>query len=170
MANNGLSTVAYDSGSSATFLMGTTVVPVRKLTPPKVEVKTEKVRSSGQGIAKKRTIGVTEVSDGNAEIELGYYNDLIMPRLPQHGGTLIEFVGTLTIRHPSITGSYGQLYDHCRIISIEGPEITDDEKALVMKLGFSCMNIFQKGSDGKYKCLNFDEALPSSQAKAAMSF
>ena len=167
---NGLSSVAYDSGSSATLLMGTTIVPVRKLSPPKVDTKTDKVRSSGQGIAKKRTPGVAEVSDGTAEIELGYYKDLILPRMPIHGGTLIEFVATLNIKHPSITGSYGQLYDHCRIVGREGPEISDDEKCLIMKVTFSCMNVFEKGDDGKYKCLNFDEAKPSSQAKAAMTF
>jgi len=167
---NGLSSVAYDSGSSARFLMGTLIVPVRKLTPPKVETKTDKVRSTGSTLAKKRTIGVVEIGDAVAEIELGYYKDLILPRYGEHGATLIEFVCTLSVKHPSLTGSYAQLYDHCRIVGLEGPEISDDEKALVKKVTISLMNVFEKGDDGKWKCLNFDDAKPSSQAKAAMTF
>lgn len=170
MAEPGLSSVAYDSGSSSTFLMGTSVVPVMTLDPPEVNIKTDKPRSTGSSIALKETPGVAEVSNGKAQIELGYYKDIVLKRMPIHGGTLVYFVGTLNVKHPSITGSYGQLYDRCRIVKRTGPKIASDEKTLVMEIEFSCLNVWEKGDDGTYKCLNYDSAKPSSQAKAAMTF
>lgn len=167
---NGLQDVAWDSASSARILFGTIIVPVLKFDVPKEEIKTEKVPRVGEVRPTKRTAGRMEIGDIAVEIELSDYEALILPRMPKHGATLIEFVITCNVKHASVAGSYGMLLDGCRIVSREGPSFAPDEKALVKKLGISVMATWERGRDGVWKCLDLNPKLPSSQAQAAMTF
>lgn len=172
MADQGLNGIAWDSASSVTIHAGTTKIPLYKLGIPKMEIKVAKVRSIGAMLAEKRTIGAAEVADIAAEIEATYYEALLLPRLPKHGGTLTEFPITTTIQHPSVKGALVFGLDRCRIISDEGPEFDAEsgEKPLIIKLGISVMAKFVKGRDGILKCLDVKPTLPSSDLKSALSF
>jgi len=165
---NGLSGLTWDGGS-AFLRFGSLKTPFLKFDRPKVETKVEKIRRLGAQLAELRTPGAVDIGDIAAEMALTDYVELILPRMPRHGGSLITFPVTLNRRHPAITGSYSILCDDCRIISDE-ESLENGEKAAVIKLGISVMNVWEKGADGVWKCKALIATLPSSQAKALMSF
>lgn len=168
MATNGLQDVTWDAGS-AKVRWGSLIVPFTKFTRPSVETKVEKIRRVGEMIATKRTAGVVEIGDISAEMLTTDYEEKILQRLPRHGGTLVEFPVTLNHKHPSVPGSYGILMDGCRIIKDES-DVGNDEKALITKLTLSVMYVWERGRDGLWKCKALVPSLPSSQARALMSF
>jgi len=166
----GLQSVAWDSASSFKMLFDTTTIPATNVATPDMEIKVEKVARLGEVLPTKRTIGRAELSDLEVEIELSDYTQIILPRQPRHSGTLLEFVCTCTIRHPSVLGSYGLLLDGCRIVKHPSMSFEPDEKAIRKKIGISVMAMWEKGLDGIWKALSPMPTLPSSQAIAAMSF
>lgn len=166
---NGLQDCTWDSASSAFIRFGSTKIALVKFTPSKVDVKVEKVRRIGSMIADKRTPGTVEIGDASIEILATDYEAFVLPRLPVHGGTLVPFVVTASVTHPSVLGSYGVLLDNNRIIGKEGPEFDASEKALIVKLTLSTMDVWEKGRDGTWKTLSL-KPLPSSQAVPLLQF
>ncbi len=164
-----LSDLAWDS-TCVTLLFGTTQIVLVEAQLPDVEIKTEKLDELGLQLPERRTVGRASITDMTGKVEMSRYEAVILPRMPEHGGTLIEFVSTVNIKHPSITGSFGIFLDHCRIVKLGGVKFAADEKALVRELGISVMGVFEKGRDGKPKCLNVNSRKPSSQLVAAMQF
>jgi hypothetical protein len=167
---NGLADCTWDSGVCAFWRFGSTKVALTKVTPSKAEVKVEKIRPIGAAIATKRTPGIVEIGDANIELLATDYEEIILPRMPIHDGTMTGFVITGTVTHPSVKGSFGIVLDGCRTIVEELPEFDGTEKGLLLKLTISVMNVFRKGRDGKLKALGRMPGLPSSQAVAALSF
>lgn len=167
---NGLSDLTWDSASCARIVLGSSRVTFTKFSPSKVETKVEKVAQVGAPRARRRTPGRTEIADMTGEILLTDYEAQILARQNRHGGDLLIFPIIGSVRHPSIAGSYNTLLDDCRIVSREGPELDGSEKALTKKLGFSVMNVWEKGRDGIWKCSSLEPTLPSSQARALMNF
>ena len=168
--NQALQDLTWDSASCVRIVLGSTRVTFTKFSPPKVDTKTEKVARVGEARATKRTPGRVEIADMTAEVLLTDYTSQILPAMNRHGGTLVQFSIIASVKHPSISGSYNTLLDDCRIVSREGPEFDGSEKALIKKLGISVMQVWEKGSDGIWKCSSYEQALPSSQAKALMAF
>ena len=166
---NGLSDCTWDSASSAFFRFGSTKIPLLKFTPPKDDVKIDKPRRVGEMRAQKRTPGVSEIGTASIEMLLSDYTSLLLPRMPKHGGTLVEFVVTATVTHPSVKGSYGILCDNGRIIGYEGPEFDASEKGLIKKLTIDFLDIWEKNEDGQWKTLSL-KPLPSSQAIPLLAF
>ena len=166
---NGLSDCTWDSASSAFFRFGSTKIPLLKFTPPKDDVKIDKPRRIGEMRAQKRTPGVSEIGTASIEMLLSDYTSLLLPRMPKHGGTLVEFVVTATVTHPSVKGSYGILCDNGRIIGSEGPEFDGSEKGLIKKLTIDFLDIWEKNEDGIWKTLSL-KPLPSSQAIPLLAF
>jgi hypothetical protein len=166
----GLQSVAWSGATGFRLLFDTTTVPATSVTLPDYEVKVEKVRRLGEMLPTKRTVGAAEISVLKVIVEAADYTAIILPRMPQHGGTLIEFVCTCTINHPSVTGSLGLLLDGCRIVKHPGITIEPDEKAIKKELEIDVMAMWEKGLDGKWKALSSVPTMPSSQAKAAMTF
>lgn len=164
----GLNDLTWD-GSSAFGRFGSTKVPFTKLERPKVETKTEKIRRLGEQLPTVRTPGAVEIADLSAELLTTDYVALILPRMPRHGGNLIEFPVTMNRRHPAVLGSYSILLDQCRIVSDE-ESIENGEKGAIVKIGLSVMNVWEKGLDGIWKCKALMPSLPSSQAVALMQF
>jgi hypothetical protein len=128
------------------------------------------VRRAGGMLADKRTPGVVDIADTSIELLATDYEALVLPRLPRHGGTLVEFVITANVYHPSVLGSFAILCDRARIAKVEGPDFDATEKGLVMKLGVSVMNTWHKGRDGEWKCMALVPTLPSSQAVPLLKF
>jgi hypothetical protein len=166
---NGLADCTWDSASCAFFRFGSLKVPLLKFGVPKEDIKTEKVRRIGEMRASKRTPGTSEIGDAAIEILLTDYEAFILPRLPKHGGTMVEFVITATVTHPSVKGGYGVLCDACRFVNFEGPEFDGSEKGLVKKLGVSVVDVWEKGQDGIWKTAAL-MPLPSSQAIPLLAF
>src|SRR5262249_37015566 len=129
----------------------------------------EKIRRLGEQLASVRTPGSAEIPDIAAEILVTDYVEIILPRMPKHGGSLITFPVTANRRHPAITGSYGIIFDACRIVK-RGETIENGEKGAVKKLGLSVMNVWERGADGVWKCLALLPTVPTAQAKALMQF
>lgn len=167
---NGLNDVTWDGATSVAMRFGTTKVPILKLSPPKVELKREKIRRVGEQVASRRTPGAGEVGDMTVELLSADYMTFILPRMGRHAGGEIEFVTTCTIAHPSVTGSLSRLMDHCSIVSIEGPDIESSEKGLITKLGISVLDLWEKGSDGKWKTLFRKAGMTSADAAALLKF
>ena len=165
----GLSDTTWDSASSAFFRFGSTKIPLLKFTPPKDDIKIDKPRRIGEMRAQKRTPGVSEIGTASIEMLLSDYTSLLLPRMPKHGGTLVEFVVTATVTHPSVKGSYGILCDNGRIIGSEGPEFDGSEKGLIKKLTIDFLDIWEKNEDGIWKTLSL-KPLPSSQAIPLLAF
>lgn len=165
----GLQDATWDSAACAFFRFGATKIPLTKFTPSSVEVKIEKVRRIGEMVAQKRTPGAAEVSDASLEMLATDHEAFILPRMPRHGGALLEFVITASVFHPSVIGSYGILLDGCRIIKSEGPEFDGSEKGLIKKLGISVVDVWEKGRDGVWKTLSL-KPLPTSQAIPLLQF
>lgn len=168
--NTALHDTTWDTAASLAIRFGALKAAVTKLSPPKEDVKVEKIREVGSMHATKRTIGVVDVSDGTIEMLATVYEAMILPRLPKHGGTLTQFVITSTYSHPSIEGSLGYLYDRARIIGEEDPPVEASEKGAIVKLTVSVMKKWRKGRDGVWKCLGLEPGLPSSTAQALLSF
>jgi hypothetical protein len=167
---NGLIDASWDTASSISVLFGSTKIAITKLTPAKVEVKTEKIRRVGSMLPDKRTPGVAEISDCTGEMLATDYVGLILPRMPVQGGTLIELVTLIQFNHASVVGSYSILMDRCRFTAIEGPEIDASEKGAMIKFTMSCMARHDKGADGRWRALFSKPGQPSSTALAQMKF
>lgn len=165
----GLEDCTWDAGVSFAMRWGSTKVPLVSFTPPKQEVKKEKVARLGEMLAQKHTTGRGEIGNATAEVLLTDYVEFILSRGAKHGMTLNEIVITATVGHPSVNGSYGALYDGCSFVVLEGPDFKPDEKALIKKIEFLVMNVFEKGPDGVWKALN-QLRLPSSQAVPLLNF
>lgn len=170
MATNGLNDATWDSASSATVRFGSTKIALVKFTPSKIEIKTEKVPRVGESLASKRTPGRAEVSDASGEMLTSDWFTYGLSRMPEQGGTLIELVVLVTFSHPSVTGTGAILHDRCRFTAIEGPDLDGSEKGLITKFTLSCMALYEKGADGKWKSLNRVEGRPSSTAAAILKF
>src|SRR6185312_13313983 len=166
----GLQDLTWDSSSCARVVLGSTRVDFTKFTPPKVETKTEKVARIAEQRATKRTPGRTEIADFASELLLTDFEAKLLPAYNRHGSNLLQVTIVVDIRHPSIAGSFGLMIDDCRCVSEEGPELGSDEKGLIMKLGWSGMQVWRRGRDNVWKCHSFEKALPSSQAAALMQF
>lgn len=166
---NGLRDCTWDSASCAHFRFGSTAITLTKFEPPKDDIKIEKVARIGEMRATKRTPGRSEVSDISIEMLATDYVTLLLPRLPKHGGTSVEFVITASVYHPTVTGSYGILCDNCRIIGAEGPSFDGSEKGLIKKLTISVIDVWEKGADNVWKTLSY-KPLPSSQAIPLLKF
>lgn len=167
---SGLQDATWDSASSAEVRFGSSKFSLVKLSPSKLEVKTEKVSRVGESLAGKRTPGRAEVSDPTGEMLATDWFTYVLPRMPQQGGTLIELVTLVILSHPSVLGDGAILMDRCRFTVIEGPELDGSEKGLITKFTMSCMARYEKGSDGKWKSLNRVEGRPSSTATALLKF
>jgi hypothetical protein len=167
---NGLKDCTWDSAACAHIRFGSLKVALTKFSPSKVDVKVEKVRRIGAAIADKRTPGIVEIGDATIELLTTDYELQILPRMPIHDGTMVEFVITTSLYHPSVIGSFGSVLDQVRIIGEEGPELDGSEKGLITKLSISVMNVFRKARDGQLKSLARMPGLPSSQAIAALAF
>ena len=165
-----LADLTWDSASCVRIVLGSSRVPFIKLSLPKVETKTEKVARIGESRATKRTVGRTEIADFEGEILLSDYAAIVLPWFGRHGGNAIQFPVIGNVYHPSVNNSYNVLIDDCRIVSREGPEFDGSEKGLVKKLGFSGMQVWEKGADNVWKCSSYEAALPSSAARALMAF
>jgi hypothetical protein len=167
-----LKDIVWDSGTSASIHFGVLEVGLTKLSPGKITVKREKVRRVGEMLARKRTPGAAEIGDFNGEILATDFEASILPRLPEHGGTLIEFNILLRLAHPSVTGSLAVWYPETSIIELDGPEVdgSSAEKPLIYKLQFSSMGRFDKGRDNVWKCLHYDPRRSAADAIAAIPF
>lgn len=168
--NTALHDTTWDTAASLAIRFGTLKAALTKLSPPKEDVKVEKIRMVGDQLATKRTPGIVDVGDGTIEMLATVYEAQILPRLPKHGGTLTQFVITCTYSHPSVEGSLAYLYDRCRIIGTEDPPVEASEKGAIVKLTVSVMEKSVKGRDGVWKSLALKPGLPSSTAKALLSF
>lgn len=167
---DGLKSLTWDGATCTKILLGTTTVPVQKITLPESTITVEKIRSTGQMRARKRTPGVAEHADLTLVILATYYESIILPRMPLHAGTELEFVVTTTIIHPSVEGSLAVMADQCRIVKVKRPDFEADEKGLLYELGVSTMAVFDKGRDNKWKSIDRDDTKPSAIARAAMTF
>lgn len=167
---NGLDDVTWD-GSSAIARAGSTKVAFLSFERPKVETKTEKVLRLGEQMASKRTPGKVEVGDASAEMLLTDWYSTWLPRMPRHGGTLLEFPVTMNRRHPAVAGnaSYSFVCQQCRIVGQE-EKIENGEKPATMKLMLSVMAVWEKGGDGIWKCMARIPSLPDSATQALMQF
>jgi hypothetical protein len=143
-----------------------------KLSPGKVTVKRNKVRRVGRPLADKRTVGSAEIGDFNGEILATDFEAQILPRLPAHGGSIVEFGILIKLAHPSIKGSLAVYMSEVSIVEFDGPEIdaSSAEKELIYKLQYSAMGRFDKGRDGVWKCLYFDPRRPARDAIPAIPF
>ncbi len=167
---NGLRDATWDSAVSASLRFGSTKVPFTKFEPSEIEIKLEKVRRAGAMLADKRTPGVAELSDGTVELLWTDYEGIVLPRMPENGGTLTEFVILVQLSHPSVLGSAAILLDRVRLVKLGGPTLEASEKALIAKMSYSAMARHDKGSDGKWKALDYRAGRPSSTAVALMKF
>lgn len=171
MANQtALQDLTWDSATCASIVLGVLRVPFMKLSPGKITIKRDKPAGIGEGLPRRRTPGRGEVGDFNGEILATDFEGSILPRLPRHGGTLLEFPILITIKHPAVPGSLGILLDDSSITELDGPELDGSEKAIVYKLQFNAMRRFDKGRDGQWKGLAYDTNRPSAQAVALMKF
>lgn len=167
---NALHDLTWDSANGVSIVLGTLRVPFQKFSAAKMAVKIDKPATVGEGLPRRRTPGKGELADFPGELLATDYETHILPRMPSHGGTLVEFPILVTIKHPSVAGSLGIIHDDCRIVEVDGPELDGSEKALVYKFMFSAMNRYDKGRDGKWKGLAYDSRRPSAAAVALMKF
>lgn len=170
MATSGLIDATWDTASSLSVLFGSLKVPLIKLSPAKVDIKTEKVRTIGRMLADKRTPGTADIGDCSGEMLATDYVGFILPRMPVQGGTMIELATLIQFNHPSVSLSYSILMDRCRFIAQEGPEIDASEKGAIVKFTMSCMSRHDKGADGKWKALFSKPGQPSATARAILNF
>lgn len=168
----GLQDLTFDAGTSASILFGVLRMPLTKMAPGKVTMKKDKVRRVGESLARKRTPGSAEISDYNGEMLATDFETTLLPRLPQHGGTLVEFPILITLAHPSIAGSLAVWMSETCILEFDGPELdgSSAEKGLIYKLQFSSMGRFDKGRDNVWKCLYYDPRRPAADAVPAIPF
>ena len=167
-----LDDLTWDSCSSAHVVFGASRVPFQKLEPGKITIKTEKSRRVGEPIATRRTPGAAEVADPTAEMLATDFEAHILPRMPKHGGTLIEFPVLIVLKHPSIAGTLSILLDRCRFLEWDGPSLDGNspEKGLIYKLTMSAMGRMDRGRDGQWKALYYDIRRASKDARALMAF
>lgn len=167
---NGLHDATWDTASSGSLRAGSTKVAITKYSPPKLDIKVEKVRRVGAMLADKRTPGAGEISDGTIEMLASDYEAQILPRIGNHAGTEIEFTLTMTLSHPSVIGQLSILCDHVRIIGTEFPEMDGSEKPAMVKLTLSVLDIWSKGRGGKWQTLVRKSTMTSADARAQMAF
>ncbi len=167
---NGLKDLTWDSATSASIVLGITRIPFQKLSPGKVTIKIDKPPRVGESLPTKRTPGKGEIAPFNGEIVATDFEAHILPRMPEHGGTLVEFPILILLKHPMVVGSLGIIMDDTRILEYDGPELDGSEKALVYKINFDAMRRYDKGRDGKWKGLAYDPRRASSAARALMQF
>lgn len=153
------------SGVEIFLRLGGTAVAGSKLTFGD-SLKVDKTKRFGlQGIG-ARTMGSYECDDPEIEVETGLWSSIIMPKLNVNGFGQYEFVITAKRYHPEI-GQYGVLIDRCRFTEIKD-DLEASEKASVVKVKFSAMQVRRKGRDGKWKTINVNPQLPSSTASEFM--
>ena len=167
-----LQDITSDSGTSVAILFGALRMPLTKLSPGKITVKREKIRRVGESIARKRTPGSAEIGDFNGEMLASDFEANLLPRLPEHGGCLVEFPILIRMSQPSLAGSLAVWMDSTCILEFDGPETdgSSAEKPLIYKLQFSAMNRFDKGRDGVWKCLYYDPRRPAAAAIPSIPF
>jgi len=163
----GIRDLAYDSGSCAAVVVGTTICTFTKFATPKTEVKVSKISPVGAGRATKRTPGKAEVSDLMTEMLVTDY-EVLLAAQNVHGGTLLEHEIVARLAHPGILSSFSTLLSGARIISLEGPELDGSEKETIIKLGWSIMQRWDRAGSRTWKCLSYETTKPSAQAQALM--
>jgi hypothetical protein len=166
----GLENGAWDGGTCTRLRWGSIAVPCTKITLPKLEIKTEKVRRIGEMLATKRTPGAAELGPLKVSMLAADYKEFVLLRYGKHAGTETEFVLTTTIIHPSVRGSLSRLADHCRIVTIEELSIEASEKALMIDLTIDPMDLWERGDDDVWKTLVRKSTLTSADAQVLLSF
>lgn len=143
--------VAFD-GSTGRIRFGSLAAGLTKIGTPKEERKCEKIRLIGDPVARIRTPGIWEVGDAEIEMLTSTFAGTILPQLPLHGGSLIDFPITLVDRHPQVVGAYHIVLDRCNFM---GNEETweNSEKAKLIKLPYSCIEVFRKVGAGQWKSM-----------------
>ena len=156
--------VAFD-GSTGRIRFGSLAIPLTKLGTPKEERKSSKVRLIGDPVARIRTPGIWDVGDAEFEILVSHWAGYIYPNLPKQGGSLMDFPITLVDRHPQVAAEYHLVLDRCNIMTRSG-EYVNDEKERVYKVGYSCIETFEKVAQGQWKSLAWRPSDGSLSARA----
>jgi hypothetical protein len=155
------------SGADVRIRLGTTAVPCEGgCEPPKETIKTETIRRLGDQIARVRTVGILEMGDASITLSAAVYAKRLLPLVPANGWSLFEFVVTVSHRHPLLGSPYIQVWDRCRFAGIEPDKIEPSEKAIMIKLPISVIQVFHKGADGIRKSLALDPQQPTPAASA----
>ena len=167
----GLEHTIFDTASSAHFRIGLTKPPIKEFKAAKQTIKTSMLRYIGDMDPTAETPGIAEYSEGSMMLTVGVFGAVIAPRVPRHGGVLIEVPITTTFSHPAVKGEVAFLYDHVRIKTFQPPSLDGTEKEALVELGYSCRNIWFRAGTGKWQCLSLRQDLPASDAaRALMSF
>jgi hypothetical protein len=154
-------------GSRSKIRLGTTAVPVTKVTPPKESIKTEAIRRLGEQVAEIRTLGIYEIDGGSIMLESAVFSSLLLPKLQINGFSQTEWVLTMAATAPGVVG-YTQVWERCRFVGTEHEAIEATEKALQIVLPISVIQMFHKGGDGQYHSLAVKPRMPSAAASAFM--
>lgn len=154
-------------GATGRIRFGAKAVPLTKITLPDEEVKTEKIRYIGEQIAGVQTLGIIEVGSLEAEMTSAVFVSTILPLWAEHGNNIPEFPITVTQRHPLVAGPYSIVCDRCRFQKLS-ESIEASEKANVVKLMFSVIEVYRRGADGVWKSLAYKSALGPSAAALAL--
>lgn len=156
--------VSFD-GSTGRIRFGSLAVGLTKIGTPKEERKCEKIRLIGDPIARIRTPGIWEVGDAELEMLESTWAGIIYPQLPDQGGSLIDFAITLVDRHPQVVGAYHKVLDRCNIMG-RASEYENTEKGRMVKVAYSCIEVFEKVGAGRWKSLAWRPSDPSPVAQA----
>ena len=155
------------SGADVRIRVGTTAIPCEGgVEPPKETIKTETIRALGDQVARVRTVGVLEMGDASITLSAAVFAARLLPMVPINGWSLFEFVVTVSHQHPLLGTPYLQVWDQCRFTGIEPDNIEPSEKALMIKLPISTIQVFHKGVDGIRKSLARNPILPTPAAAA----
>lgn len=157
--------ITFDGGS-AKIRWGARAIPMTKFGLPKESIKREKLRRIGEQVSHIRTIGNYECEDFTAEMEALVWSSLILPNLPEHGGSLFEFPITVQQKHPLAGGAYTCVLDRVCFTGIEPDGIDNSEKATIVKVVLSAIQVFHKGADGKFKSLAINPRQPAPSTAA----
>lgn len=156
--------VAFD-GCTGRIRFGSLAIGLIKIGKPKEERKSEKIRLIGDPVARIRTPGTWDVGDAEIELLSSTFAGTILPLLPLHGGSLIDFPITLVDRHPQVNGDYHTILDRCNFMGIE-EAIENSEKANTVKLMYSCIEVFRKIGQGQWKSFAWRPSQGSLSAQA----
>lgn len=161
-----LRNLAFD-GSTGRIRFGAQAVLLTKIQLPKEELKEGKERYIGEQVARARTPGVLDVGMLEIETTSAAFVGIILPAWQVHGNNFPEFPVTVSDRHPLVSGPYSRILDRCRFLNIE-EAIENSEKASIVKLGLSVIEVFRRGTDGIWKTLGYEPSLGSAAAQALM--
>lgn len=147
-------------GSLARVRIGAGAIPSTKLTPPKQNIKLEKLARIGEAVKTIRTIGTLDCEGGAVELESAVFAELLIPRMPPNGWTMFEFSIHVVQRHPLVGGPYSAFWNRVRFTGTEEEAIEASEKATRISLPVDVIQIFYAGRDGVFKSLVQQAGLP----------